>query len=99
MAKLIERIGTETKVDEKPIDLSTLVSAGCEIIHVESGENFYSGQFREKVAREAKSKALADAAGLADSTWRRLFYSWAYASSYYTGRVCSFRLLLHCFFF
>ena len=54
MAKLIERIGKETKVDGKPIDLSKLVNVGVEIIAA-SYRSYSSEQERVLLS---KKKAL-----------------------------------------
>lgn len=55
MAKLIERIGAETKVDGKPIDFGKLVNVGAEIIDTSYG-SYFGVEWSRK---EAKEKALS----------------------------------------
>ena len=63
MTKLIERVGAETKVEGEPIDLSTLVFSGCELVEAQSYG--YNELYRERALKENREKVLNQAANFA----------------------------------
>jgi len=66
MAQLIERIGTQTVVDGKPIDLGTLVNMGAEIICAGGRIGFRSDSERASAREEALSFMRKKALGLCE---------------------------------
>ena len=58
MAKLIERVGSQTAVDRKPIDLSKLVHVGTEPIVIDLGGSVDYAYDQSSAISKAKSLAL-----------------------------------------